>query len=67
MVAGWVRNAVSGHKMFITAGSVLSGGKVWGGGGMMAEMKREAETQTAARKGGGKPKRYTKTLIYYTH
>ena len=29
MVAGWVRNAVSGHKMFITAGSVLSGGKVW--------------------------------------
>ena len=29
MVAGWVRNAVSGHKMFIAAGSVLSGGKVW--------------------------------------
>ena len=44
---------MSGHKMFIAAGSDLSGRKVWGGGGMMAEMKREGEAQTAAQLGGG--------------
>jgi len=39
--------------MFIAAGSDFAGGKVRGGGGMRAEMKREAEAQTAARMGGG--------------
>ena len=41
------RNAASGHKMFIAAGSDFSGGNVRGG------EKRGAETRTAAQTGGG--------------
>ena len=48
---------ISPRKPFIAAGSDFSGGKVRGGGGMMAEMKREGEAQIAAQLGGGKPKR----------
>ena len=54
-MAQW-RNAASGHKMFIAAGSDFSGGKMRGG------EKRVAETQTAAQTGGGGAKNYRAIL-----
>ena len=49
------RNAASGHKMVIAAGSDFSGGKVMVRGG------ESAETRTAARMGGGKYH-----IVYFT-
>lgn len=48
----WERNAASGHKMLIVAGSDSSGGKVWV---VKSEGGEEvgAKTRTAAQMGGG--------------